>query len=369
MRAIRIPALFVVLVLGACRGPRLYSSKPGPYDRIPEGWEAPLVEARRHLEQDEPVRAHRILVELTTENPRILPVRILLQEVELQLLKEGLRAGNLSVPSPDRSLMWLGDHYLTQAEANPTTEAYVLAARLVPATDPARALAFLDQAEALDPKCVWIPYARAWWNFVDYRFTPAENAVRDAFRLDSGHLPTMRLHAIVLTAAGETAGAIKVLKIWWKRSRNDPLVSPEERGEALLDLASLKVLVGKPKEALRHLDDVDPRVFENLARLDQVRAAAYEGRNRFDLAFEEVRRAEDYAPEDPLPIVHEAMLHARQGDEEDELLSWQRLLDHLGEHESDGFSALLFKLQAITRLQRAAEAGTLAEGGEAVPRP
>ena len=344
-------ALLLGLLLGGCGAPRAYSPDPGPYDRIPAAWDEPLFEARRYLDEGEPDRAHEILVRLAEENPRILPVRIFLQELELDLLLERGRAGRLSFRDLERVQEYLGNHYLTKAEANPTPEGFVLAARLE--KDYSKALELLNQAEALDPDCVWIPYARAWWNFTDYHFTSAEDAVREAFRIDSGHLATMRLHGLMLTSAGETGGALKVLEQWWKRSRNDPLVSPERLGAALFDLASLHVLAGEPREALRLLKDVDQRVLDEVARIEEVRAAAHEGLDDFPRSHEAVRRARELDPDDPLPLVQEAMLFARQRDEQAELAAWQRLLDHLDTTEDGGFGTMVYRLQALTRLQRA----------------
>ena len=349
-RSVALVLLFA-LTFGFGCGKRAYVSSSGRYDRIPKDWQAKLLEARSQLDAEDLDGAYMLLSELATQNPRILPVRVFLQEIELRLLEERGRAGRLSVPSPDQAHAWLSNYYLTQSEANPSPESLILAARLE--KDARSALALLDQAEALDPRCVWIPYARAWCNFVDYRFTPAEDAIREAFKLDSGHLQTMRLQAVVLTAAGESAGAMQVLSLWLRRTAGDPLVSAEQRGEALLDLASLKVLNGETKDALRILDAIDPRVIAKIARLDQVRAAALEDRDAFELAHEAIRRSQLTAPEDPLPLIQKARLYARQGDDENELATWNELLEHLEEHpDSAGFSALIYRLQALTRLQR-----------------
>ena len=342
-----IAALGLVSLGFGCSTPRAYTSRPGAYDRTPEHWQPLLVEARDAVEEQDLDRAYEILTELAAEDPRIIPVRIFLQETELALG----RAGRMRVESPEQAIPWLSSIYLDAAEANPSAEAYVLAARLQ--GDARMALQLVDQAERLDPRCVWVPYARAWWSFVDYRFTPAEDAVRAAFKLDPGHLPTMRLQAIVLTAAGETSSAIDVLEVWRKRAEHNPLISPEKRGAALLDLASLEVLAGRPREALRHLEKADPRVLTDLGRVEGVRAAAHEARDEFDLAFEAVRRASLEDPEDPLPIVQAAMIYARMGDEEAELATWRELLEHLEASDGPAFQALLFRLQAITRLQRA----------------
>jgi len=366
---IELPCWLSVLGLvffAACGATGAYSPNPGLYDRIPKAWDDSLFDARRYQEEEELDLAHEILVQLTEEEPRILPVRIFLQEVELELLVKRGRAGRLSVPVPDKSLEWLSNHYLTEAEGNPTPESLVLAARLAPDAD--KALELLDQAEALDLRCVWIPYARAWWNFTNYDFTPAEDAVRQAFRLDSGHLPTMRLQAIVLTAAGETGGAIKALELWWRRTKRDPLISAEVRAEALLDLASLKVLAGKPKEALEYLETADPRAIRNEVRLKEVFSAAHEARDDFIQAHEAVRLAREKAPEDPLPLVQEAMLHARQRNDEAELEAWRAVLAHLEADTEGGFSGLLYRLQALTRLKRE-EQRQAALAAEASPIP
>ena len=218
-RSAATAALLVALV--GCGSPRGYPADPGLYDRVPGSWSGALREARLRFERDDERGAHEILLPLAEQRPQLLPVRIFLQEVELLLLERHGRVGDL-VRAPGNDPQELLFHwYEARAESTPSAEACVLAARLAPA-GPA-ALELLDEAGALDPRCVWVDYGRAWWRYRLRRFREARESVRSALKRDPGHLPTMRLYSTILAGAGDGEEAAVVLEIWLDRTADDPL--------------------------------------------------------------------------------------------------------------------------------------------------
>ena len=367
--------LFAVAGCGAARG---YPADPGPYDRVPGSWTDRLHEARLRFERGDERGAYEILEPLAEERPKLVPVRIFLQEVELALLEHHGQVGDL-VREPERPPQELLFHgYEARAASSPSAEACVLAARLAP--EGTEALALLDQADTLDPDCVWVDYGRAWWRYRMRRFKEARESIRLALKTDSGHLPTMRLLSTMQAGAGDGEEAAVVLEIWLDRTADDPLYAAVDRADALLDLAALEVLRGEPKAALEHLEDLDPRAVRDPQRAEEVRAAAHQARGESEEALAAVRRAAELGPRELLPLVQEAMLLERAGDREGERAAWERLLQRLeapeASAESDGslaggsatapaggsaepappgpidFESVLFRMQARTRLER-----------------
>ncbi len=361
MRTLRRAALACTAlgVLVACGATRAYTSDPGPYDRVPDGWAGTLREARQRFDRGDPARARELLEPLAREHPRILPVRILLQEVELALLEREGRLGELGPVVPGQVVAVLAERYAAEAAARPAPEGLVLAARL--AEDGNSALELLAGAEALDPSCVWVNYGRAWWLQASLRFREAREEVRKALRRDGGHLPTLRLHAAMLAGSGEFDEAFGALETWLERTADDPLHSSRDRADALLDLAALEVLRERPKQALELLEKLDPRALRDPARAEEVRAAALEARGEYADALGAVHRANRLAPREALPLVQEAMLLSSVGDLAGEKAVWERLLERTRARTPAtdprnptgiDFEALLFRVQAHARIER-----------------
>jgi tetratricopeptide (TPR) repeat protein len=354
-------AFALLAQLAACGSTRAYVPDPGVYDRIPAAWRESLSAARLAFERGDAHTAYTLVAPLALERPRLVSVRTFLQELELELLTREGRLGELVAASPAEARTALAQEYERAAETRPTAEDYVLAARLAAGGE--SALALLDEADEVDPRCVWVHYARAWWRFGLRRFKDARESLRAALRLDGGHLPSIRLHATLLAGAGEYEGAAGALEVWLERTADDPLYAAAERADALLDLAAAEVLRGRPKQALERLDELDPRAVRDPVRSEEVRASAYQARGELTRALEAVARAAEQRPDALLPLVQRALLLQAAGDVEGERKTWLRLLElteslpAASANEDPAaldFDAALFRLQAHTRLERLA---------------
>lgn len=355
-------ALCALLLLGACGSSRSYVSRPGPYDEVPEEWVDILALARQAYEGGRLEHAQALLAGLARRDEKLIPVRAFLQDIELAMLVQGLEVGGLQAP-PEDARAWLADVYQQRADANPTAERYVLAARM--SEDADAALALLDQAEALDSGCIWVAYGRAWWNYSERRFPEAREALAAAFAIDPGHLPSMRLEATRMASSGETNDAIDVLELWLDRTGGDALVDPRLTAEARVDLAALRVLDNEPAWALEELEEVDLSLVTDRARAELVRAAALEARGDLSGALEAARVAQGLAPGDLLPLMQEALLLERTGaDPVSERQAWERILAQAAAAREAvpeagaadptelDFQSLLIQLQARTQLER-----------------
>jgi tetratricopeptide (TPR) repeat protein len=351
----------LALLAAGCGGRNRYVPAPGPYDLVPEEWSETLFEARAAVGAGRFREAHDLVRPLALRRPELLPVRVFLQELQLDLLQIGEPVGGFEVPEPADAVAWLGDTYRVQADRNPMPATYVLAARLALGGD--EALALLEQAGELDAGCVWVHYGRAWWSARLRRFPEAREGVAAAFALDAGHGPTMRLHASLLAGAGEIEDAIECLVLWLERGEPDPLVDPSLRAEALVDLAALHLLAGRPGVALSHLTTAVPEDIVHPARAELVRAVALEDLGQRSLALAAARRAKQLAPDDLLPMVHQALLLQFEGNVNQERNMWELLLAEVEERadEEDSpaptddptgldLATLLIQLQARARL-------------------
>ena len=348
----------VSALLAACGAPLTFVATPGPYDLVPPAWSADLSAARLSFERGDAHTAYALVAPLCIQQPRILPVRVFLQDVELALLQSEGQVGELVASSDADARTVLARYYEEQSDAQAVAEGCVLAARL--AADGEAALALLSEADTIDPRCVWVHYGRAWWFFVLRRFKEARESLRTALRLDNGHLPSLRLTATIVAGAGESEDAAAVLEVWLERTADNPLFAAADRADALLDLAALEVLLDEPKKALRLLEQLDPRAMRDPARAEEVRAAAHEARGELTRALEAVSRASALRPGVLLPLVQQALLLHAAGDSEGERKTWLRLLE-LSEQAPESedaaaldFEAALFRLQAHTRLARLA---------------
>jgi predicted Zn-dependent protease len=205
---------------------------------------------------------------------------------------------------------------------------------------------------------VWLHYARAFLYYGVHRFPEARASLDEALALDPGHLPCMRLEATMLAGAGEEGLASDVLELWLDRSADDPLVSSEERAEASVDLALLRVLSGSPSTALATLRGIQSGFVDRCPRALLVRAAAHAGRGELEEARQDARRASQLAPDDALPLVQQALLiEGGRRSEAEELALWEELLEQSRAARSQGaegvdLASLLYQLQAHARIER-----------------
>ena len=296
-------------------------------------------------------------------------MRIFHQELQLAILEAGARAGGEREPYSG-SVSTLANAYRQRAAGMARVEEYVLTARFAPNLE--EALELLDKAAAIDRDCVWVHYARAWWYARSRRFAAARSEVAEAFQLDGGHMPTMRLHASLQAGAGETDEAIACLQAWLERSEPDPTIDPRQRAEAVVDLAALHALRGESGRALDTLDRLDPDDLADRSRADLVEAVALSNLGDLPRALSAARRARAHAPDSLLPLAHQAMLLELQGNSTQEMQAWERLLEEaeriresreagapdatpFAEESVFDFGGLLIELQANARLGRIAE--------------
>ncbi len=363
------PWAFALLV--ACRSAPAYVAKPGPYDRLSVEALEKARTARFAWEDGDLKRAHRLVREALVTDAANVPLAIFLQEIELALLQEGEEVEGRPVPTErldaEQARALLEGFYLAQARVSQHPVPWLLAARLAP--DEESRGARLEVALQLEPDFVWGHYAQAWSAYRRREFPEAREAVARALETDPGHPASRRLEANLLANAGEGSRAVRILSLWLGQAAEDPFVSSRALREARIDLAALYVSAGRAEEALELLAAVEFPEREVRARAELVRAAAYEERGDLDLALSSARLAASFAPDDLLPLVHEALL-AAQGDElfPDELAAWERVLEtartqaELSEeasmHDAEAavdFQNLLIQLQAQTYLARLRE--------------
>jgi len=346
--------------LAACGTARSFVATPGPYDRVPAAWNEPLSRARVAFERGELATAQELVAPLAEQRPELLPVRLFLQEIELARLAREGQLGDLRVDAPEQARGLLFERDDLAADLQPRAEGYVLAARLAP--DAITALELLLEADTIDPRCVWVAYARAWWHLRARDFKPARERLAQALALDPGHRPSVRLSATLSAGAGDYEAAAVALEEWLERTAGDPLTSAADRADALLDLAAVRVLLDQSEEALELCEALDPRALRDPVRVEAVRAAALAASADLEAALAATERAAELGPNLLLPVVQAALLHQRAGRSEQERLAWLRLLDLTAdslEPQTDDpasldFEAALFRLQARTRLARLA---------------
>lgn len=347
-----------LIVLASCGTSRSFVAAPGPYDRVPAAWQGELSRARVAFERGELATAQELVAPLAAERPELLPVRLFLQEIELARLTREGQLGALRAEGPEEARALLFEREDLAADRQPRAEGYVLAARLAP--DATTAQDLLLEADTVDPRCVWVAYARAWWHLRARDFKPARERLEQALALDPGHRPSMRLAATLSAGAGDYEAAAAALEVWLERTADDPLTSSAERADALLDLAAVRVLLGESDEALELCEALDPRALRDPVRVEAVRAAALAASGEPEAALEAARRAAELGPDRLLPVVQVALLHQHAGQVEEERQAWLRLIELTGDASAPSgeeaaaidFEAALFRLQARTRLAR-----------------
>ncbi len=350
----------LLLALGAsCRTSRTYLAQPGAYDRLEDEELDRLRTPRVLADSGRLAEAHEALVPLARAAPRNLRIAAFLQELEVALLRAGGSARGLRLEPGGDARAELFRAYLRRAQEVPTSEAWVLAARL--AGDPDRSIELLEQALALDGANPWAHYGTAWAHASRGRYSQARKALERAFAVDPGHLPSIRLDGALLARAGEAGRAALAFEGWLARSILDPTVDPRERASVRLDLSILYVLEDEPSEALALLEAVEVGAPEREARVELVRAAAFQALGATEEARRAVRNAGEAAGEELLVAIDEALLAGARGDPDGEREAWTRALavaeGEEAEHASAAhgpadFRSILVRLQALARLGR-----------------
>jgi predicted Zn-dependent protease len=319
--------------------------------------------ARRSQEAGHLDVARPILAELAREYPENLYVGIWLQELEVAAVLEGAEPATPSAaPAPparsapakaagslrDPRLDALRQRYRQEAEARPSVARWVLAARLE--SDDLAANLLLDRAQALDPRCAWTHYAKAWIAAGASRWPEVKAEIAAAKEADPGHMPTRWLDAWMLARGGGVREAISALQGWIEKADGDLRLDPRRVREAQVDLALLSVLDADPKRAREILEglgdgEVDPgRKWAAVAPTEQALDDEHE-------ALAAAIRAEHAAPGEILPVVQQAILYESWLDDPGAAeAAWTRALA-LARGSSD-LGALLERVRARVHVER-----------------
>jgi hypothetical protein len=364
------------------------------YDVLPEGPRAEFDAARREMEAGRIASAQARLSRLALEHPDNIEVGVWLQEAEIAsalgertasasvaptvppsrsppgaaasappagadpiapptgsaalAVPGSPQAGNAASAASDPRLDALRQRYARQAEEHPTVARWVLAARVEP--DEIAAKVLLDRAQALDPRCAWVHYARAWLAARASRWPEVKSEIALAKEMDPGHMPTRWLDAWMLARGGSVEAAMGALEVWLDKARGDLAIDVHLVHEAELDLALLSVLDGEPKRArdiLSALNDRDVDTQRKWAAIAATDQALGEIRDSLAAA----QRAEQEAPGEILPVVQQALLYESWlGDPDAAEAAWTRALA-LARSSSD-LGALLERVRARVHAER-----------------
>ncbi len=305
----RVAALALCTAL-ACVGTDSFdipTTRPGPYDDLPVSALERLEEARADWETGQLRLARARLVALAVEHPRNIPLGILVQEVELEILSSGGELPDLELFGSDAD--WsesLRRDYRDRAEATPTPERLVLAARVESDLPAARVL--LVRATAADPECAWAHYGIAHLAFREEDFGAGNAALDRALAVDPGNLAARRLQTRSLARSAKTEVAARAHERWLEAARASPFVHSREVAEAEFDLALLYTELGQ----IDDVEDICARLVaeETLDRAPVylVLAAARIADGDVEAALEAARRASRLEPLDALAHVQRALI-------------------------------------------------------------
>ena len=328
------------------------------YDALDPSGVRGLAQARFQLASGHPAEARAALEELRRTHPECIYLALWQQEAEIaELGLDAVWPGRTGAAKPSEeqrdALEALRQRWRGRAEV---TEArvvdFVAAARLE--TDAPAARLLLDGAERLDPRCAWVPYARAFLAAREDDW-PAVNAeIERARALDPGHLPTRWLEAWTLARGGSPGVAHEALENWLERARGDARIDTQLVDEAELDLAVTSVLEGEPKAAREWLDQLEGQL-SNPARALCARASAEEALGESEHALELAQKAAELDPNALLPLVQQALLwqHWRKDPARAET-EWLKVLTLA--RSSPELGALFERLRARVMLDRRARA-------------
>ncbi len=356
---------FGLLVAAACGGPsvREPALEQGRYDVLDSEGLRALGEVRKQLSSGHAEEAVAALSQLRVQHAECVYLALWQQEAEIAA--RGLEsvwpgAGGSVAPSAEQAaaIEELRALWRTRAAAGGVVD-IVAAARLE--ADPEAARALLERAEGLDPRCPWVPYARAFLAARANEWGEVDEQLKRSVELDPGHLPTFWLYSWTLARGGKPEQASEALSIWVERARNDPRIDARLVLGAELDLAVLSVIAGEPKVAREWIDKLESQM-PGESRSLCARACAEQALGHVDQALALAAEAHAAAPQALLPIVQQALLWqywkkdpARAEQAWGEVLTLAR--------SSPEFSALFERLRARVLLDRRAKepaAGTSA---------
>jgi len=353
-----------LLLAGACGGPsvREPALEQSRYDALDTAGLRKLREVRALLATGHAEEAGAALAELRVRLPECVYLALWQQESEISA--RGLEAvwpgaAKAGAPSPEQSaaIEELRQVWRARAEAGGVVE-LVAAARLE--LDPAAARALLERAEALDPRCAWVPYARAFLAARENDWAVVDAELKRSIDLDRGHLPTYWLESWKFARSEDPELASEALSTWVERARGDPRIDERLVQGAELDLAVLSVVQGEPKVAREWLDKLETQLPDESAALC-ARACAAQALGHVDEALELAQRAQAAAPGALLPVVQQALIW--QYWKKDPALAekaWGEVLTL--SRASPEFGALFQRLRARVLLDRDSQAKSAGTG-------
>ncbi|MBK7643427.1 MAG: hypothetical protein IPJ19_10315 [Planctomycetes bacterium] len=366
---IRRLAALVLLLAAACGGPsvRELPREQSRYDALNITGLRGLRDARALLASGHAEEALVEISALRVEDPECVYLALWQQEAEisargLESVWPGSGAGTPASSEQEAAMEQLRATWRARAESGGVVE-LVAAARLE--QDPAAARALLERAAKLDPKCAWIPYARAFLAAQDDDWTAVQNELGRSVALDPAHLPTFWLEAWTLARGGDPQAASLALERWAERARGDPRIDEHLVQGAELDIAVLSVIVGEPKVAREWLDLLESEL-PGESRALCARACAEQALDHIDSALKLVRAAHEAAPNALLPLVQEALIweHWKKDPQQAEE-AWSAVLT--AARSSPELGALFERLRARVVLDREAKAAAKPAPPEGAP--
>ena len=345
-------AVLVAFAVAGCFGLRHTAPGYQPAAEVPYEAVAPLVLARAHLEAGELGPARAILADLSGRFPGAMAIGVMAQEAELGGASDERRA-EITLAAAER------------ARERPDVTSLLLAARLEP--DPDRARESIERALEIDPDSAWAHYALAHLEARSGNWAQAQKSLARALDLEPGHLRARRLEAALLERDGKREQAIAAYRGWLAASDSHPLVDGSARTLARLDLAQLYLLEGREGDALDVLEGLAGEESQ-AARRFAILAAVEQALGRPERAIEAAREAQLRDPEDPLPLVQQALLEEHWLENPERAReAWRRVLE-VARERSD-LSALILSLRARVALERSQESGEASPGDAEPPAP
>lgn len=361
-------ALAASLAIAGCatRSATWEASWGAPYAAFDPDEQADFAGARAMLDGGQRLSALAALRDLAAADEGNLELASWVQDVESDLLQDGVPAGELFPAlragerlaasrdlAPEDGLRLV---YADRAEESPTVQALILAARVE--TDGMAAESLLRRALELDPVCSWAHYGLAHV-LLEKRSQPdrwslARASLQRALEIEPGNLRARRLEAWMLAEEGSRDVAETQLRRWLEESAGDPRVSGAERVEAQLDLALLLLLRGEDRRAARLLEDLEGEPTGRARRWMLLTVARQEGGDLLG-ALDATLRAQGAAAGEVLPLVQEALLSEAFLDRPEQASAlWEEVAALAGDGTS--ITDLVQGLRARVRMERALSA-------------
>jgi len=285
-------------------------------------------------------------------------VGIWLQESELAALLAASGADRADAAASLRDAF--SARWAQIAAEKPTVANLVLAARVAPT--PQESARLLAAAEALDPACAWIPYARAWMAAQASDWSAAREGIARAKAIDPGHVWTYWLEAWMTTRSGAVGDAASALLAFVERAGEDARVQPRLLAESQLDLAMVWTLLDEPDRAHELVLAVDPRWVDAARRLLAL-AAIEQALENLAPALAAAEAAEEVVPGDVLPVLQQALLYDEWlADPVRAEAAWRRVLEMA--RSSTELTAVLERTRAGVRIERFEAARARSAGDE-----